>query len=411
MQVVLNHPDVEASNRFLRAYWAELRATFGKCAWQYSPSRNGEAKTIHFGWMDLGSPLVGLEVHISYARKGVIHTLFVDGGELAASDVEKLTKAVERASARMDHPTSSTLAVRVTSPVGVVGSYNGNCFQIAPCGLNTNEIKVSVLGYDSIDAHSEAQGILLRTLDVLSVFTNATFDFVSNGPPPRRSLLGSVKRMMRTMIDRFGSKKAEWQRKTAGEENSTFHTEYDWIDGHPLSEKKLLLWREEVAFLDELVSGKIPRDHPFVNASVHFHTATKVWMDAQSMAFTQVAEVLLVSALEAATNLAPIENITCQTCGQKVYSIRRRVNDLAKQYTNELICDFIDDYYHRRSRYLHVGTLWADGSYAGTSIPLLDPSSPNGCRQQIAHPPFNLTEYVGFTLRQVFLSQMARKKD
>lgn len=378
MQVILNHATADVSNQFLRALWAEFRQTFGKCAWQFSPHRDGEKRKIRFGWMDIGSHLAGIEVYITYSKKGVIHTLFIDDARFLPQDKERIKSAVDRASARMAQPDSFTLAVRVTSRIASIAPYSGNHFRITVCGPKTNQITVTVRGYDSIDAKSEAQGLLHQILDVLSAFTNATFEFEAKQSAD----------------------------SAPADADADYHTDYEWIDGYPLVEKKLVLWREGIGFLDALISGTVPRDHPFLSASAHFHTAQKGWTEANLDAFVQVREVLLVSALEAATNLTPVEDATCGTCGQKVYSIRKRVIDLARKYTNELICNFIDDYYHRRSRFLHVGTLVADRSYGGTSVPLLDPSSPTGCRQQIAHPPSNLTEYVGFTLRQAFRSEV-----
>lgn len=356
--------------------------------------------------MDLGGHLAGVEVYITYSKKGVIHTLFIDGARFLPHDEERIQSAVNRASARMAQPSSFTLAVRVTSPIASVASYSGNHFRITVCGPKTNQITVTVRGYDLMDANSEAQGLLHQILDVLSAFTNATFEFEARNT---RSIgvIARATRCIRAMFDRFRRVAEQSTDLARAEADVDYHTDYEWIDGYPLVERKLFLWREGIGFLDALVSGAVPRDHPFLNASAHFHTAQKGWTGANLGSFVQVAEVLLVSALEAATNLTPVEDATCATCGQKVYSIRKRVNDLAKKYTNELICDFIDDYYHRRSRFLHVGTLAANRSYAGTSIPLLDPSSPSGCRQQIAHPPSNLAEYVGFTLRQAFRSEVA----
>jgi hypothetical protein len=132
------------------------------------------------------------------------------------------------------------------------------------------------------------------------------------------------------------------------------------------------------------LTHNIELNHPFLRASSHFHTAQKLWLVNPSPVenITELSSVLYVSALEVATELYPLENSTCKECGQKKYSIRKRVKELTRMHLNEYIEGFIDNYYSARSKYLHVGVLSSDASYVGASIPQLDPTSDNGCRIQ-----------------------------
>src|SRR5687767_4075096 len=92
--------DEAASNRFLRALWAELRAEFGKLAWQYAPNRYGAEQTIFFGYADLG--LSGtIRIGIAYKKRGVIKQVvfwdLFDRTDLPKSRFEHCVRLAESA--------------------------------------------------------------------------------------------------------------------------------------------------------------------------------------------------------------------------------------------------------------------------------------------------------------------------
>ncbi|PER14165.1 hypothetical protein [Bacillus cereus] len=68
--------EVEKSNEFLRSLWAEMAKEFGKCACYYTLYKIKQAKTITFGFMDIGESV--LIAGVTYKNKGSIIKLFFE---------------------------------------------------------------------------------------------------------------------------------------------------------------------------------------------------------------------------------------------------------------------------------------------------------------------------------------------
>ncbi len=388
MEVTLNFTSNEESNIFLRALWAEFRQTFGKCAWQYAPFKDGKQNRIHFGFADIG--LGGgdtLAISVSYKRKGVINCIFFDRiqGEIYEGLRTKLSNAVNQALERRKHLGNYYLQASFRSPQSAVAPYNGRFFSLRLVNKNenTNCLTLKVQGFDKKDAETEWQKLSGKILDFLAICTNSSFVFDS-------------------------SENCSKEQTELSEE--IFFQRLDWIEGYPQVEGLLRLWETQKDFIDRIVIGEIELDHPLLRASGHFHAAQKLWsenthaMDRNST--FELANVLYVSALEVASELHPVRTKVCKECGQKVYSIRQRVKQLTRIHINEFIEKFIDDYYSTRSKYLHAGVLSSNTSYTGVSIPQLDPSSSSGCYTQISILPVNLREYVAYILRSIFRSML-----
>src|SRR5262249_28590561 len=109
-------------------------------------------------------------------------------------------------------------------------------------------------------------------------------------------------------------------------------------------------------------------------------------------AHAEITGVLYMSALEVAAKIGAPPPERCAGCGELQYKISRRVTDLLASCGGENLARVAREYYGQRSRYLHEGMLLAAGNYMGTSVPQLDPSSPSGCRMQVASPSLNLRE-------------------
>jgi hypothetical protein len=118
-------------------------------------------------------------------------------------------------------------------------------------------------------------------------------------------------------------------------------------------------------------------------------------------AHAEITGTLYMSALEVASKIGAAEPEPCPQCGQPRYRISQRVTDLMTKHGGPKLGQLAKAYYSDRSKYLHEGIMLSDSSYAGVSIPLLDPSGPTGCRTQTASPSPNLQEYTGFCMRRV----------
>jgi hypothetical protein len=379
----LNLTSNEESNTFLRALWAEFRQSFGKCAWQYSPRKDGQNKRVYFGYVDIGIGSKSLSVSISYKQKGVIKEIFFkeNFGEFSQENRQKILNSVDKARKNKNNLETYQFKSIFESNSLAITSYCGFHFKIDIVNDVTNSILFEAKGFDEVDAATEAKRMLVKILDFLSVCTNSIFVIAS---------------LDISTEDEF----------KPGDED-IFIQDFDWIDDHPRIGNYLALWEKQKKFIDNIILGKFDLNHPFIRASSHFHSAHKLWLQSSVIDNKiEISNVLYVSALEVVTELYPLENSSCNQCGQKKYSIRKRVKEITRLHLNDYIEGFIDDYYSTRSKYLHAGILSSDVSYIGVSIPQLDPSSASGCGSQISMSPINLSEFVGYILRSVFLTQI-----
>jgi hypothetical protein len=387
VEVSLNLSSNKESNIFLRALWAEFRSSFGKCAWQYSPCKDGKSNRIYFGYVDLGGSS-SVRVSVSYKKKGTIEKLFIE--DVWRENLQEfklaLSSAIERAIDTINHPIIFYIQTFFESRSDPLGNYSGNSFMLYSVEENANCIICKVEGFDVVDALTESRKTVMKILDFLAVCTNSSFTFLE-----AQLYEGSGNRNVKEI----------------------FFEDFEWIDDYPRIGNYLSLWENQKKFIDGVASGEIELDHPFLRASSHFHTAQKIWISDPSIVgrMTELSCVLYVSALEVATEIEidGSKISTCTECSQTKYSIRQRVKNLTRNHLNEHIERFIDGYYAARSKYLHVGILSSDFSYAGSSIPQLDPNSTSGCRIQVSILPINLSEFVSYILRSVFRQKVSSK--
>jgi hypothetical protein len=374
MEVPVKLESHEETNLFLRCTWAELRKSFGRFGWQYMPHKEGQKQRIHFGMMGIGdeSPL---EVSVSYKKKGVVSKIHFDSQSISDELQKKLTSVIERALKSKDNLQIFSGKYSFKSPQGEFSNYIGEYFSIYPVQKQITSIELRVKAFDKVDAQTEAQKLIFKILDFLSVCTNSSF----------------------TICESLPSKT-----KVSGQQ--IYFEDDDWIDDYPIVKDRLGLSKLQCQLLDQVVSGSLELSHPFLRACSHFHAGQKQWTFDKPLidSNTELASVLYVSALEVAATMDVHDNTKCEKCGQTIYSIRQRVLNLTKTYANGLE-PFIDDYYAMRSKYLHAGMLFSDLSYAGVSIPLLDTTSENGFRLQSPIMPINLREYIGYILRKILV--------
>jgi hypothetical protein len=123
----------------------------------------------------------------------------------------------------------------------------------------------------------------------------------------------------------------------------------------------------------------------------------------------EVATVLYISAIEVASAIGVPRAGTCKTCGQEIYKISTRVVDYvaSRMKGSSPVSDIFKSYYRKRSKYLHAGFVLADHSYAGVTMPLLDPSSDSGVTQLTSVSLVNMREWTGYLLRSQ-LRQIAK---
>lgn len=282
LEISINLKSNEDSNYFLRSLWAELRQTFGKCAWQYSPRKDGEKKRVYFGYVDIGIEATTLGVSISYMQKGVIEKIFIEevSGMISKEVKNKIFDSVHQAIIHRNNLKNYQFQSKIESNRGAIGNYNSLYFRLFVVDSKTNCISFKVKGFDEFDAATESRKTLVKILDFLSICTNAAFVSISSS-------------ICDEDIDQF---------KKDNEE--VFFEDFDWMDNHPRIGDYLALWKSQKDFINNILAGDIRLNHPLIRASSHFHDAQKIlFQNSITNNSTEFSSVLLVSALEVATEL------------------------------------------------------------------------------------------------------------
>ena len=375
MQINLNHDTNIQSNLYLRAFYAKLRSEYGKCAWQFTPWKDGQSNTIHIGFIDIGLNTT-LEIVVNYEKKGVIKSLSVNGS-VEDTVNEKLQKLAESINPE-DELTEYFVTCELHSGAGSFWNVISDSYSLFSIDDKITELTIKIVAFDEVDAKVEASRYIQKISNALSVFVN---DFVKHGGIRSVQGLHDIE---------------------TGEE---YIGDLDWIDDHPIQNNKLVLAAYQKQLLDKIQTREIQSS--YLRGCAHFNNAAYLLKDySMNIAeLTDTASVLYISALEACTELFNSDVSLCSSCGQKVFSIRRRVLDLVKLYHPDHLVKFFDNYYANRSKYLHTGRASSVNNYYGTSIPLLDPNSDSGCVQQVAMLPLNLRDYISYIFRQVAMNQ------
>jgi len=409
MDVEVGLTKIEDSNCFLRALWAELRKNFDcKGGWLFMPFKEGNKRKISFGNMNIGK--TALAISISYKERGSIQKIFFEHSNNSPIDKNSklgqiLVKSVNSALEIRDEPKNIFFESTIKSiyPV-LLFRYVGKQFIIESNARNQFTLGVQVKAYDEIDAKAEFMKKVQYVIDIISIETNIPFWFNLKFKRKKRSIKN-------LSLDEI------------------FVDDVDWIDDLPIRDGYLVLSIEGKKLLDLVTKDEITKDISlFLKACKHFHTARKY--DAQindqltgietitienmrnnplisaylmSSAQLEIATVLYISSLELASVIGEENNQVCEKCGQKIYKIRKRVLDMTNKFLNSN--QLFDDFYQKRSEYLHAGIFLTDETYTGITIPQIDTSNwskfHSGCKEYQKVPLVNIREYTSYCLRNV----------
>jgi hypothetical protein len=409
------------SNNFLRALWAELRDKFGKCDWSYQPRKTTSSQTISLGSVNINQTK-RISISITYTEKTIVSEVhfieqFDEPLEESSKLGQQLKDAVDKAYNRRNNPDTKTLEVPISSLYRSLAPYSAQWFEISPMQHPTSLLSVKVKAFDPIDAQAEALRVSSYVLDILSVETNSLF----------------------WLLDKDESQditsEIELEELTCPEAN-TFVSDEKWIEDVPPSNEYLLISSQAAQFLDRILSqGELSeKEEFFMRACHHFHVAREQDMlrsnqlipvgkqknedgsitllrgeDSRfksavrfSRRAEEIATVLYMSTLEAATKVDFNSSEKCSKCGQMRYESSARVRDYVKKYviSDESSLKIFTSYYTKRSDYLHKGIVIRDHSYTGTPIPQLDPSSSSGVSQRTSVDVSSLRKWIGYMLRQ-----------
>ncbi len=412
------------SNNFLRAFWAELRNRFGKCAWNYQPFKNGTSQIIFLGWADINQKQA-IPISLRYSQRTTVSE--VHFGEQFGEPVDEssdlgqhLKAAVYKGYQRRNNPDTHILQVPFSSLYRALAPYSGEWFEISPHQHPISLLKLKIRAFDDIDAKAEFLRISSYLRDILSVETNSLFWHSS------QEAMQNIK----------SSKESE---KSVCPDVNTFVPNQEWIDNIPHHNDYLLISSQAFQFLDRIISKDelSLKEDAFIRSCHHFHVAREqdasiydrlVYSGEQknedgstitlrfqehprltsvsmlSRRAEEIATMLYISAIEVASSIDFDYSETCTTCNQKQYHISARVVDYVKKYfgleEGDYFSKIFKSYYNKRSKYLHEGIFLRDHSYTGTTIPRLNPLSDSGVSQNTSVSLINLREQTAYMLRQ-----------
>ncbi|KPU51462.1 hypothetical protein [Bacillus wiedmannii] len=423
--------DVKKSNEFLRSLWAEMAKEFGKCGWQYIPYKNKQTKTITFGFMDIGVSI--LIAGVTYKNNGSIIKLFfeysdasydyeyIEGQEdklIKESELGKRLIRVVRKARRGMRKYNDYYALPTIKSLLPLSNYEGNNFKTEYVGENKTRIYFPVSAYDENQVEGKITQKINQVIDFLSVETNAPFWNV-----PTTSRENKEKTVLTKEV----------------------YQELDFIDGFSVKDGYLTISEEAKDFLSYLIdsNGENEDLQTFLNACYHFHTARKydaqihdyqgyfdrpledgsgvgieIYTKNQDLrtalvtggAQTEIATTLYMSALEVVT-LIGFQSEKCKACNQDKYSIASRVRNLVNKQLNSHIAKQLNDYYDKRSRYLHRGYMLTNDEPTTSLIPLLDIDGENGCNFPVQVSLINLREYTSYILRAFYKEYFLNKEN
>ena len=411
------------SNNFLRAFWAELRNRFGKCAWNYQPFKDGTSQTIFLGWADINQEHV-IPISLTYSQRAIVSGIHF--GEQFGEPIDEtselgqqLKAATDKAYQRRNSPDTKILQVPVSSLYRSLAPYSGQWFEISPDQHPVSLLKIKIRAFDDIDANAEFLRVSSYLMDILSVETNSLFWLL-------------VQEDGQDIASDMESK------NSAHPEVNTFVSDEEWMDDLPNCNGYLLISSQAIRFLDRILSkNELSADEEnFIRSCHHFHIARQ--QDAllyDRLAFSgeqnsedgattlflqenprfkstsmlsrraeEIATVLYVSTIEVASIIGSNPSEKCIACDQEKYKISARVVDYVKKYLvleeGHRLIKVFKSHYRKRSKYLHAGVVLNDHPYTGTTIPRLELSSDSGVSQKTSVSVANLREWIGYMLRQ-----------
>lgn len=375
--------DEMASNRLLRALWAQLRAEFGKLAWMYQPRKDGPNRVIYFGYADLALAAT-IHIGITYKKRGVIDgILFEDVFNRIELPKDRFEKCVNLAERTAENKVSIASKIFIPYKLSFPNIEQNEFFSILNYEDESTYLCLKFHAFDEADAVYKFSLNTKPILDVLSSFTNLYFALdEAIGPLPSAST--SQKTVSALTLD--------------------------WLDGYPITDGTLFIPEVCLSLIEGIICDNLTKQkQQLVNACHHFHAARI--LEEQSNTFhsssfveKELALVLYISCLEVLSLINAPSPVTCETCSQPQYRISTRVKDFMEKHNGPWAAKVVKELYDNRSKYLHTGSLLSSRSFSGYIIPQLDFSSldKSSTRSPLPLTPLhNLREYTSFCVRAV----------
>lgn len=392
MEVQVNITSNADTNFFLRNLWAILGNDKHR-AWQLTPRKDSANRRIYFGFFSCNLLNNVYMVSAKYERKGTIKSIIFkmpDGKDVLKEDESIITNSINFALNYKDNIKEKWYSYTVKS-VGIgINKYSDEMFEIESFkreGDLPQEIRITTCakGFDETDFQTDFKKKRVQSTDFLSTVVES-------------ALFPCSKSTKETEIHELNE-----------------YNDHNWMEELPIKHSKILMQTKAKDFFNSYLKGNVNEQmRTYLSACRLYHTALKYYsfiyfydrlplvnfaqFDASP---DEIANTLFMSSLEVLSSIMEYDEQTCNECGQKVYSIRKRVIDLCEKYSDEYLPKkIVDTFYKDRSSYVHAGIMYSEMSYAGSSVPTI--SSSGEVVSQI--PMVNLVslkESVGYIFRAV----------
>lgn len=392
MEIKVNIVGNIESNLFLRNLWSILGEDIHR-AWQLMPKKDAEKNRIYFGFFGCGLLSEVYMISIKYKSKGSIYSIIFETpgeSEVVERDKELIERSVKLALKFYENIKEYRCTFRFRTIGLSLNNYSEEMFEIESFKRNTEisqdmRLSAYVNGFDEIDVESISKKKRIQIVDFLSTIVESS--------------------LYHGKIDNDESEKADFNN----------YSDSNWIGEAPLAHGKLLMNSNVKEFLNSYFKEEISEEMSiYLSASRLYHTALKYYSfiflgeRINNLDFIQydaspheIANTLFMSSLEVLSKIMGEEEGVCIDCGQKIYSIRRRVIDLCEKYSDGYLPKrIIDIYYKDRSKYVHTGFTYSDMSYTGASIPTLTQTGDVNAQIPLVNL-ISLKESIGFIFRAV----------
>jgi len=358
------------TNDFLRCLWSRLGVHFGGIGWQYSPMRTGNQ--IFVGRVSVGNHVL-FDVSLFYKERGCLSKIafspsgYKDGVILKKQLKQCIEEAFDNEKYLDEHFLKGNLDKNLSFK-----KKRGNNFYV-----DGNDLILKIRGYDTNDCESMYK---IQLQQVCNLLTFDTLRYVTYSG----TLTEEIREKHNFRTDLVDS---ETGRVTGTIEKNERY-------------RGLMVSDNMACYIDDYL------ERPYMYEGHHnlFDISTQLF--AQAVRNEEMASIMVglpepyieqaitnyMSALEVIT-LNDKEPETCEYCGQKKYSIARRVSDLMEKVVPNGK-EISKKYYGNRSKYVHAGELMSSNSYTKSSIPLMSKNTYTGLVDQLSLLDFKMKETV-----------------
>lgn len=354
----LNYTSNKESNDFLRCLWARIYEQTGRIGWEYMPYKDSSKNEVFLGLCSIEGIEREVAVSCKYGQRGCLTSISFSCNE---NNDEKLlekvlTTCVEEARQYKKFLHTTILSTKLDKTLDFT-PVSGNFFS-----LRGNEIDFKVMAFGSKDAETLASNLLDQILAYIS------FDL--------EICIGKAEGIPEVLHQKH---------------DSTIPVVVDGKEEFKIYNNSIYKNRKLSDHCIQWIDNFLSRPYNYEKHLTHFDKSVRFYSMGRycenigqlggnlDLNYGELGETCYMSALEV-ISADDIPVTRCETCNQPIYSISKRVRDLFKTAfgDNQYNTKIINDYYQKRSAFVHEGELLSSNNYRGFSIPLLSVKSMNG---------------------------------